>query len=101
MKVAGQSPNIAKELTTGQTKNKESASEGRGKADQLLENGSVKTSAFTLNKIKERIAVEPEVRQDRVAELKAQIQQGEYEVDFQGLAKKMLTESLKDDVKKS
>ena len=100
MKVTGQSPNIAKELNTAQTKNKETASDSP-KADERLKNESVKTSAFTLNKIKEKIAGEPEVRQERVDALKAQIQKGEYEVDFQGLASKMLKESLQEDVEKS
>lgn len=100
MKVTGQSPNIAKELTTGQTKNKEGTGDLHNKAE-TAKNDSVKTSAFTLNKIKEKIAVEPEVRQERVEALKAQIQKGEYQVDVQGLAGKMLTESLQDDVEKS
>ena len=98
MKVTGQNSNIAKELTTGQARSKELSAEAQAsKADPLKGQESVKTSAFTLNKIKERIAIEPEIRQDRVAELKAQIESGQYKVDVQGLAEKMLTESLQED----
>ncbi len=99
MKIAGQNPNIAKELTTGQAKGKEmSVEQQAGRAGQLKGQGSVKTSEFTLNKIKERIAAEPDVRADRVAELKAQIKGGQYKVNAQELAQKMLTDSLREDI---
>ncbi|MBF0286393.1 MAG: flagellar biosynthesis anti-sigma factor FlgM [SAR324 cluster bacterium] len=99
MKITGQNPAVAKELTTGQTKGKETSLDKQaGKADNLAGQGSVKTSAFTLDKIKERIAAEPDVRADRVAELKAQIKDGQYKVDAQEIAQKMLTESLREDI---
>ena len=50
------------------------------------------------DKIKLSIAWGPEVRSDLVAELKEQIKRGEYKVDPQNLAGKMLVESLKEDV---
>ena len=53
---------------------------------------------FVTDKIKLSIASEPEVRADRVAELKEQIRRGEYEVNPQKLAGKMLVEYLKEDV---
>ena len=53
---------------------------------------------FVTDKIKFSIASEPEVRSDRVAELKEKIKRGEYKVDPQKLAGKMLVESLKEDV---
>ena len=53
---------------------------------------------FVTDKIKLSIASEPEVRSDRVAELKEQIKRGEYKVDPQQLAGNMLVESLKEDV---
>ena len=60
--------------------------------------GPIKTASFVIDKMKARIASEPEVRSDRVAELKEQIKRGEYKVDPQQLAGKMLVESLKEDV---
>ena len=58
----------------------------------------VKTSTFVMNKIKGRILAEPEVRADRVAELKAKIKSGEYQVDSQRLAKTMLEDAFKEDI---
>ena len=51
-----------------------------------------------MNKRKGRISAEPEVRADRVAELKAQIKSGEYKVDAQSLAKSMLQDALLEDL---
>ena len=53
---------------------------------------------FVTDKIKLSMASEPEVRSDRVAELKEQIKRGEYKVDPQQMAGKMLVESIKEDV---
>ena len=58
----------------------------------------VKTSTFVMNKIKGRISTEPEVRADRVAELKDKIKNGEYQVDAQRLAKTMLEDALQEDI---
>jgi len=51
-----------------------------------------------MNKIKSRINAEPEVRADRVAELKAKIKSGEYKVDSERLAKTMLEDALQEDI---
>ena len=53
---------------------------------------------FVTDKIKLSIASEPEVRSDRVAELKEQIKRGEYKIDPQQLAGNMLVESLSENV---
>jgi flagellar biosynthesis anti-sigma factor FlgM len=50
-----------------------------------------------MNKIKSRISTEPEVRADRVAELKAKIKNGEFQVDSQSLAKAMLEDAFHED----
>lgn len=98
MKIVGQNASIAKDLSTGQAKSKELSRDGQSSSlENLKGNGSVKTSAFTLNKIKDAIATAPDVRADRVAELKAQIESGQYKVDIPGLAEKMLTDSISED----
>ena len=51
-----------------------------------------------MSKIKGRISTEPEVRTDRVAELKDKIKDGEYQVDAQRLAKMMLEDALQEDI---
>jgi flagellar biosynthesis anti-sigma factor FlgM len=56
-----------------------------------------KNSTFVMNKIKDRISFEPEVRADRVAELKAKIKSGEFQVDSERLAKAMLEDALHED----
>ena len=51
-----------------------------------------------MNKLKSQINAEPEVRADKVAELKAKIKSGEYQVDSQRLAKAMLEDALQEDL---
>ncbi len=51
-----------------------------------------------MNKIKSQINSEPEVRTDRVAELKDRIKSGEYKVDSEKLAKKMLEDAFQEDI---
>ena len=57
---------------------------------------AVKADAFISNKMKLRLEAEPEVRADKVAELKAKIKSGEYEVDSQKLARNLLLEGLQE-----
>ena len=64
----------------------------------LVQMALYKASSFVMDKMKARIASEPEVRSDRVAKLKEQIKSGDYKVDAQKLAKNMLVESLKEDL---
>ena len=81
---------------------------GTGKANQKTADRSgtlpgsseppVKTSTFVMNKIKSLINAEPEVRSDKVAELKDRIKSGEYKVDSERLAKKMLEDAFQEDI---
>ena len=94
MKVTGQKPTVLQDVKGGQRKEADRAhlKDGLQSVDE-----SVKTSSFAMDKMKLRISAEPEVRSDRVAELKGQIKSGEYEVDTQKLAGKILVESLRED----
>ena len=94
MKVTGQKPTVLQDVKEGQRKEADQAHQKDGL--QLVDE-SVKTSSFAKDKIQLRISAEPEVRSDRVAELKSQIKSGEYEVDLQKLAGKILVESLRED----
>ena len=58
----------------------------------------VKTSTFVMEKIKNLINAEPEVRSDKVAELKDKIKSGEYKVDSEKLAKKMIEDAFQEDI---
>ena len=53
---------------------------------------------FVMNKIKTQISSEPEIREGQVAELKAKIKSGEYKVDSESLARKLLEDALNEDI---
>ena len=94
MKVTGHKPSVLQDVKGGHRKESDQANQKDGlkSVDE-----SVKTSSFTMDKIKLRISAEPEIRSDRVTELKGQIKSGEYEVDSLKLAGKILVESLRED----
>ena len=58
----------------------------------------VKTSTFVMNKIKERIHTEPEVRVDLVNKFKELIKSGEFKTDSDNIASKMIYESLDEEI---
>ena len=58
----------------------------------------VKTSTFVMNKIKERIHTEPEVRVDLVNKFKELIKSGEFKTDSDNIASKMIYESLAEEI---
>ena len=97
MKITGQQPPEFHGVKGGTSKDNQKTTDRSGKTSGTAE-PPVKTSTFVLNKIKGRISAEPEVRADRVAELKAKIKSGEYQVDSQRLAKTMLEDALKEDM---
>ncbi len=103
MKVTGQDPAKTAELTLGKAKGKEgkdarpapaAGGEAR-KPAQLPTNASLTTT-----RVKEAIRNEPDVRADRVAELRERLKSGSYQVDADKLAGKMLDESIRDDLEK-
>jgi negative regulator of flagellin synthesis FlgM len=54
------------------------------------ENVSLSSQALTLKKVEQDLKNQPEVNKSRVAELKAQIENGTYQIDNQKLAQNML-----------
>ena len=97
MKITGQQPPEFHGVKGGTAKENQKSAGRPGSTRESAEL-PVKTSSFVMNKIKGRISAEPEVRADRVAELKAQIKSGEYKVDAQSLAKSMLQDALLEDL---
>ena len=97
MKITGQQPPEFHGVKGGSGKDNQKAADRSG---ILTGSGEphVKTSTFVMNKIKSLINSEPEIRADRVAELKAKIKNGEYKVDSERLAKKMLEDAFQEDV---
>ncbi|MEE8555949.1 MAG: flagellar biosynthesis anti-sigma factor FlgM [bacterium] len=103
MKVTGQDPAKTAELTLGKAKGKEgkdarpspaAGGEAR-KPAQLPTNASLTTT-----RVKEAIRNEPDVRAERVAELRERLKSGSYKIDADKLAGKMLDESIRDDLEK-
>ena len=97
MKIIGQQPPEFHGVKGGTGKDNQKTADRSGTLTDLGD-PPVKTSTFVMNKIKSLINAEPEVRADRVAELKAKIKSGEYKVDSERLAKKMLEDALKEDI---
>ena len=97
MKITGQQPPEFHGVKGGAGKDNQKAADRSGTLPGSGE-PPVKTSTFVMNKIKSRINAEPEVRADKVAELKAKIKSGEYKVDSERLAKKMLEDAFQEDI---
>ncbi len=97
MKITGQQPPEFHGVKGGTGKDNQKSAD-RSATSPGSGEPPVKTSTFVMNKIKSLINAEPEVRSDRVAELKAKIKSGDYKVDSETLAKKMLEDALQEDI---
>ena len=97
MKITGQQPPEFHGVKGGTGKDNQKAGDRSGVP---LSSGEppVKTSTFVMNKIKNLINSEPEVRADRVTDLKDRIKSGEYKFDSEKLAKKMLEDAFQEDI---
>ena len=97
MKITGQQPPEFHGVKGGTAKDSHKTADRSGLTSGISE-PPVKTSTFVMNKIKGLISTEPEVRADRVEELKAKIKSGEFQVDSKRLSKTMLEDALKEDM---
>ncbi len=97
MKITGQQPTEFHGVKGGAAKDNQKTADRSGWMSGTSE-PPIKASTFVMNKIKGRISAEPEVRSDKVAELKDKIKNGEYQVDAQRLAKTMLEDALQEDI---
>ena len=101
MKVTGKQPHGISDLTAGKTRDaSRKASGSQARSSQEAENAPNRTSLSTMDKIKQSIRNEPDVRAERVAELKAKIKSGEFKVDSEKLAASMLAASLEEDLER-
>lgn len=73
--------------TSGVTRGSVAESEGAPETDRVTLSGDARLVALAANQAKES----PDVRSDRVAELKARVQSGTYQPDSRKIAEKMLT----------
>ena len=97
MKITGQQPPEFHGVKGGAGKDNQKGANSTGTLPDSSE-PPVKPSTFVMNKIKSQIKAEPEVRADVVSELKAKIKSGEYKVDSESLAKKMLEDAFQEDI---
>ena len=101
MKVTGKQPHGVSDLTAGKARDAgKNASRVRNGPPQELDNAPNRTSLSTMDKIKESLRNQPDVRAQRVADLKAKIDSGEFKVDSEKLAGNMLTASLEEDLER-
>ncbi|MCH8843681.1 MAG: flagellar biosynthesis anti-sigma factor FlgM [SAR324 cluster bacterium] len=100
MKVTGQDPAKIADLTLAKSKGKQSA-QPTSKERASSESAPARTRAsLTMDRVKQAIRLEPDVRSERVAQLRAKIKSGEYQVDSGKLAEKILVDSLREDLEK-
>jgi flagellar biosynthesis anti-sigma factor FlgM len=79
--------------------NKQSPLQEVKNQESLIDKVELSTQSKVIKKINDVLEVTPEVRADRVEELKKLVQKGRYEVDSEALAEKMLKESIIDLIK--
>ena len=100
MKVTGTQHPTIQETTTGKAREKGQKPTGTEPRGSPATDEVANRPTLTMTRIKEAIRNEPEVRSERVAELKAKVAGGKYKVDPDSVAKNLLTESLRDDLEK-
>ena len=101
MKITGQNPPRTGELAntkTRETEGKLGSSTGR---KQDVTAGGQTRASLTMTKVKDAIRKEPDVRADKVAQLREQIRSGGYTVDTDELAANMINSSLREDLDRS
>lgn len=101
MKVTGQQPPKTPDLKSGQTREAEQRTQQRTQRQSAEAPAPVgnRTSLIT-SKVREAIRNTPDVRADRVAEVRTRIARGQYQVDPERVAEQMLNEALRDDIDK-
>jgi negative regulator of flagellin synthesis FlgM len=98
MKITDTNPSVTmdaylKSVSNGQgkrTQGNNSAATGDGSADKVV----LSPQAKEIMRAKELLDATPEIRQEKVAALKAQIENGTYKIDSDEIATKMIRESL-------
>lgn len=101
MKVTGKQPQGISDLTAGKAKDAARKVERQqARPTKEAEDAPNRTSLSTMDKIKESIRNEPDARAERVAELRAKIESGEFKVDSEKLAARILVASLEEDLER-
>jgi negative regulator of flagellin synthesis FlgM len=75
---------------------KEAETQPGGMSSTMTERVDLSSKAKDIQQIKQIIEETPDVRMDKIQELKQQIETGNYKVDAEKVAEKLVTESLID-----
>lgn len=100
MKILGQNPAKAAELSGGKARE---ADQQTARKNAHLEEGLGQVqhqTTLVTQKLKQAVQNEPDIRVDRVADLKARIQSGKFQVDSERLAGNILLDSLREDLER-
>jgi len=106
MKITGQDPAKAAELALGKARGIKQTAQAQGarkdgKAEAPKQAAQLpSTSSLTTAKARDAIRREPDVRADKVADVKARMKDGQYRIDSEKLAGKMLNDSLREDIER-
>ena len=100
MKVTGQQPPRTPELTSGKAREAEAKLKRAEQAAQEGPAAAGNRASLTMSRIREAIRNTPDVRSDRVEAVRQKLRSGDYQVDAEKLAEKVLTESLREDLEK-
>ncbi len=93
------SVNIEAYVNQVQEKDKvDAASEQPEQQQNKSDTVELSNAAKDIQEAQKQLEAIPDVREDKVAELKEQIENGTYEIDEQKIADKMLTDSLLNDL---
>lgn len=100
MKITGQNPPRTGELAN--TKAREAESKGGSAMGHKPENPAVTQTraSLTMTKVKDAIRNEPDVRAEKVAELRERVRKGDYTVDNDRLAANMINSSVREDLER-
>ena len=100
MKITGQNPPRTGELTNTKARETDGKSgSAAGHKVQSPATGQTRAS-LTMTKVKDAIRNEPDVRADKVAQVREQLRKGDYTVDTDELAANMINSSLHEDLER-
>jgi negative regulator of flagellin synthesis FlgM len=100
MKITGQQPPRTTELATGKSREAEGKPDRKRDAAKAGASPVDNRTSLVMSRIRDVIRNTPDIRADRVEAVREKIRAGEYKVDADRLATRLLTESLQDDVEK-
>jgi len=100
MKVTGQQPTRTPELASGKAREAEAKQK---RAEQTAKDSAAPAgnrTSLTMSRIREAIRNTPDVRADQVEAVRNKLRSGDYKVDADKLAGRILNESLREDLEK-